>query len=256
MKMVAKNVAYEHIRRKLMVGQLRPGDPVSELGLSKEMGISRSPIREAICRLQSEGFIRKMEGYGAFVPALNTQEVRELFEVRAALECLAAERAAETIRPAEIEKLLECCRTLRELAEEARRRNLKTFDEEMFHRYILADATFHLTIIEASGNMLIRRVVGDLHIMSRSLVSSLEGEDRTFAALSWDYLKHYRLVRPFQRHDPREAVQMIRQHILGPLPEIIDNHQRWLDSLARSKLMGFSPPTSLAEQIRHLGGTR
>jgi DNA-binding GntR family transcriptional regulator len=251
MKMVAKTIAYEHIRKKLMIGQLKPGDPVSELGLSKEMGISRSPIREAICRLQSECFIRKLEGYGAVVPALTSQEVRELFEVRAALECLAAERAAEVIRPAEIEKLLECCRTLRELAMDVRRRNLKTFDEELLHRYILADATFHITIIEASGNTLVRRIVGDIHIMSRSLVSSLEGENRPFAALSRDYLKHCRLVRPFKRHDLREASQMIRQHILGPLPEILVNHQRWLDSLARSKLAGYS--SGIADRIHRLG---
>jgi len=251
MKMVAKNVAYEHIRRKLMVGQLKPGDAVSELGLSKEMGISRSPIREAICRLQSEGFIHKMEGYGAFVPVLSVREVRELFEVRASLECLAAVQAAEIIRPAEIEKLLDCCRTIRDMAMDARRRNLKTFDEEMLYNLYQTDSLFHMTIIEASGNRLIYRIVRDLHIMSRSLVAGLEGEYVPGSALPHDYLKHSRLVRPFQKHDPRMAGEQMRQHILGPLPEVLSNHQKWLDGLARAKLVGYS--TGFADRIHRLG---
>ena len=255
MKMVAnKTVAYEHIRKKLMLRRLKPGDMVSELGLSKEIGMSRGPIREAICQLQSEGFIRKMEGYGAFIPVLSVKEVRELYRVRAALECMAAADAAESIRPAEIEKLLECCRTIRKLAVEARRRNLKTFDEELLYRYLLADATFHMTIIDASENKLIRRVVGDLHIMSRSLVTNLEREFAPLASLSLDYLKHYRLIRPFQKHDPQEAGELMRRHILDSLPEVLTGHQQWLDGIARSRLEEYS--MGIADRIHRLGEMR
>jgi len=79
-------VAYHHIQRKISTRELRAGEPVSDVTISRELGISRTPAREAIRQLVSEGLLESVPGRGVVVITLDRNDIRELFEMREALE--------------------------------------------------------------------------------------------------------------------------------------------------------------------------
>ena len=91
-----REVAYHHIQAKISKRALRAGEPVSDVGISKELGISRTPAREAIRQLVSEGLLESVPGRGVVVITLDRNDIRELFEMREALEGLAARTVASS----------------------------------------------------------------------------------------------------------------------------------------------------------------
>ena len=99
--------AYDRIRELLRSGDLSPGDRVSSLGLSKRLGISRTPVREALSRLCSDGVVREVPGFGVMVHIPDEKELVELYGLREVLECYAAREAARHITNEEVVRLVE-----------------------------------------------------------------------------------------------------------------------------------------------------
>src|SRR5262245_15044729 len=87
--------AYEHIQEAILSGHLPAGSVVSEAVLAKSLGISRTPVGEAIRQLAREGLVQQVPRYGTIVKPIDRRELIELYEMRAALESYAAARAAE-----------------------------------------------------------------------------------------------------------------------------------------------------------------
>ena len=96
---------YKELNRALRDGRYHPGDRIRENEVTKELGVSRTPVREALRRLQSEGRLISEPQRGMFVAELNQQEVAELYDVRQHLEGLAARFAAQHATDAEIENM-------------------------------------------------------------------------------------------------------------------------------------------------------
>src|SRR5271169_1260355 len=94
--------AYEHIRKRLLSGDLAPGASLSPALLAKEIGISHTPVREAISQLESEGLVERLPRLGARVRLIDRRELEELFELRETLEADAAAWAAERISEEQI----------------------------------------------------------------------------------------------------------------------------------------------------------
>jgi DNA-binding GntR family transcriptional regulator len=82
-----KMIVYENLKRKIITNALKPGDPLIEVILSKELKISKTPIREALQQLEKDGLVENIPGKGAFVSRFTFQDIRELFEIREILEC-------------------------------------------------------------------------------------------------------------------------------------------------------------------------
>jgi len=89
--------AYARLRAEIISGELAPDEPLSELALSQRLGISRTPVREALMRLAGDGLVRSGPGRGARVAGIDLTDIRELFQLREALEGLAARLAAGTV---------------------------------------------------------------------------------------------------------------------------------------------------------------
>ncbi|MCK0167220.1 GntR family transcriptional regulator [Jannaschia sp. S6380] len=103
--------AYEALRARIVSGGLKPGDRIREVELAQEMGLSRTPVREAIKRLEQDGLIRHAPHKGAVVRALDPQSMNELYLVREVLEGTAAGLAAQHASTAEITALEELLAT-------------------------------------------------------------------------------------------------------------------------------------------------
>ncbi|OGP93750.1 MAG: hypothetical protein A2156_15610 [Deltaproteobacteria bacterium RBG_16_48_10] len=82
-----KTIVYENLKKRIINHSLKPGEPLNESVLTKELGISKTPIREAFQQLEKEGFIENVQGKGSFVSRISIQDIREIFEIREILEC-------------------------------------------------------------------------------------------------------------------------------------------------------------------------
>ncbi len=147
--------AYQQLRELLVSGTYKPGDRLLEQRLSEQLGVSRTPIREALGRLQSDGLVQPA-GRGAVVAQLSTDEVRHLYRYRAALESLAAELAAERnargeISPADIRRMLHARQAVQDAGERGAAKDIASTNLD-FHRFI-AELSGNPFLIEALGRV-------------------------------------------------------------------------------------------------------
>ncbi len=151
MPLTLKQHAYQVILDKLMAGSLAPGVRLSDDALARELGISRSPIREAISQLSTEGLVEYRPRSGAYVKALSRREYEELYDIREALEGHAAAKAAERISGADLGELTELVAAMRAIACECRDAAPGTAGAELTERFLSNDLRFHLAILRAPG---------------------------------------------------------------------------------------------------------
>jgi DNA-binding GntR family transcriptional regulator len=97
-----KAIVYENLKKRVINHSLKSGEPLNESVLTKELGISKTPIREALQQLEKEGFIENIPGKGSFVSRISIQDIREIFEIREILECEVVKRAAMKSDPDKI----------------------------------------------------------------------------------------------------------------------------------------------------------
>src|SRR5690606_12292208 len=100
-----RELVFEVLREAIITGKLRPGERLMEVQLAEELGVSRTPVREAIRKLELEGLVLMIPRRGAYVAEISMKDIADVFEIRAALEGLAAQLAAERCTPEEIENL-------------------------------------------------------------------------------------------------------------------------------------------------------
>ncbi len=143
----------EALQERIAQGTLRPGDRVFEQDIADEFGISRVPVREAIRMLQSDGLVEVRDRRrGVFVRSLDRRELEELFDVREALEVLAARLAAQRGSAEELARLAELATRAREA--------LEAGDTEAMSR---ANSAFHDGLVALSGNALLGSMLEPLH---------------------------------------------------------------------------------------------
>src|SRR5690242_8146200 len=147
---------YGAIFNKLMSLDIAPGARITVDGLVRELEVSHTPIREALGRLEGEGLVVKthLVGYSA-APQITRRHFDELYELRLLLEPAAAERAAERVSEARLNKLREAAGRMRQLGTPRERSSYSGFAR--------LDADFHDQIMETAGNELIRDTLEHLH---------------------------------------------------------------------------------------------
>ncbi len=100
-----RDMVFDVLMNAIMQGQLSPGERLLEVQLADEMGVSRTPVREAIRRLELEGFVVMVPRKGAYVAGLSIDDVESVYEIRTALETLAVRLAAQRMEAADYEQL-------------------------------------------------------------------------------------------------------------------------------------------------------
>ncbi len=147
---LVREAAYERLKRRILEGVLQPGARLSEPALAGALGVSRTPVREALQRLAQEGLVELRPGKGARVRVLSPREVEEVYEVRALIEGEAAARAAERCDEAGVRRL------------EAALDALEAADPTDYAAQIAADERFHARLVAAGGNRVLEQVFHDL----------------------------------------------------------------------------------------------
>ncbi len=143
-----REMVFESLREAIILGKLRPGERLMEIQLAEEMGVSRTPVREAIRKLELEGFVVMVPRKGAYVAGVSIKDIVDVFEVRAALEGLAAGLAAERITDEEMDQLEEAI--------------VKLSGEEDVLTVVKGDSMFHELIYKASRNHRLTQIITHL----------------------------------------------------------------------------------------------
>lgn len=131
-----REMVYEELKMQILTGAIIPGTRMMEVELADEMGVSRTPIREAIRKLEKEGLVTIEPRRGAYASMISTEDMVEILEVRQDLEGLAAYFAAERMQPDKIEILNEVSDKYNEAVRNGSMKDMITYDT-MFHRTIV-----------------------------------------------------------------------------------------------------------------------
>jgi len=192
---------YQKLLAAIENGELRPGDRLLETDLAQRFGVSRTPIREAIRRLETDGLVAHKPRVGAMIRVLAQQEIVELYEMRIVLEATAAQMAAKHASKAEIH-------------------TLKTLNAHMMqvatdpYKVAMLNRKFHGCIISAARN---RFLAQSHNSLSHALVllgkTTLESSERVKDVVS----QHDAIVKALISGQPETAAKLMRTHMEASL---------------------------------------
>ena len=194
-----REVVFDALRIAITSGALQPGERIMENQLAEQLRVSRTPVREAIRKLEQEGFVVMVPRRGTYVADLSIRDINEVFEIRTALEVLAAGLAAERMTEEDLEKLE---RLLVEIGE--------LIDLEATAKLVEADCRFHDILYSATHNKTLANII-----------NNLREKFTPFRAISYAYPgrakrsleEHRRLVEALAERNPVLAQQVARKHM-------------------------------------------
>lgn len=184
----------------LLDGRFRPGDALIENELSEMLGISRSPVREALVELQKAGLITKQPGRRAVIRTWSTRDLEELFAVRALLEGYAARLAASRGEELDVERLGEIVVEMRQAA-----------DNDDFSGLVRLDLAFHEELWRLSENTLLQVVL-----------NGLKQQFRLFLTMNWKFhggadrvhVNHQAVIDALKSGNPDTAEEVMKEHVV------------------------------------------
>jgi len=195
-----REMVFDVLLEAIMSGQLPPGERLMEVQLAEEIGVSRTPVREAIRRLELEGFVVMIPRKGAYVAGLSIKDVTSIFEIRSALESLAVRLGAERITEEGLAVLDE---NLVEFD--------KNYEEGDTERYFKLDIAFHQALYKFSGNERLVQMMGNLteQINRYRRVSMSDAVIRQHTIH-----EHRKIVEALRSHDPKKAMEAMSEHMV------------------------------------------
>jgi DNA-binding GntR family transcriptional regulator len=156
--------AYDHIRKRILNGEYPPGKTLNNNVLSDEIGVSRTPVRDALRQLEVEGLISIRPRLGSSVRTMDFKEFEEMNELRVALECHAANLAAKRRSHADLEAIKAPLEALRTAIESY----IANYHGEALPKEVVSeDIEFHIAILNAAKNDLIKKEIFRLHLIHR-----------------------------------------------------------------------------------------
>lgn len=220
----------ERIRQRITAGEFPIGMQLRQAALANEFKVSRTPVREALRKLQAGGLITVTPHRGAVVRVPAPWEVRDAYEVRAELEGLAAERAATRIGPSEIAKLERANDTMRKGAQRASRQKPSS---GRLPPTTAANDTFHTVILEAAGNARLAQVIQQINeSFPRNVLAQVLVDDPGLRVVNVD--EHDAIVNALRARDGAAARAAMREHVLSA-----GNHlARWYEQRSTTVFRG------------------
>ena len=194
-----RDIVFQKLREAIITGQLKPGDRLMEIKLANTMGVSRTPVREAIRKLQGEGLVIMNARRGAVVAPINVQVMKELLEIRKALESLACQLVAEKASEEEIQELRSINNIMRRAVDDA---DVNVMTEQ--------DVAFHEKITELADNSHLTNMLDQIkeHLYRYRLEFIKELKDREILVE-----EHDRIIAAIESRNAKLAGREIEKHI-------------------------------------------
>lgn len=198
---------YQAVLNSILSGQIEFGAPLRPDAIARQLEVSTTPVREAMHRLESDGLAIKLAYQGWFVRDFTERQIRELYEMRAALERFSVRLACERISAEEITWLRE--------HQSTGQAALNAGDMEAYRVY---NRDLHTAILRAANNSYLSSMMGHLRLQSEMLVAkTIRILGRPMRAIE----EHQRLVELIAKRDATAAEQLMEHHILSALDDIV-----------------------------------
>lgn len=197
---------FHKLREDILDGHYRQYDELKENTIAKELGVSRTPVREALRQLELEGLVSIVPNKGAYVNGITAEDVRDIYLIRARLEGLCAAMASERISKEQLEELEEIiC--------------LSDFHEQKQHydQLCALDNKFHEVMYEASGSKMLEHLLKDFHhYVQRVRRTTLSSGERAEKSTQ----EHSAILAAIREKDPQRADELATLHIMNTISNI------------------------------------
>lgn len=194
-----REVVCETLRDAIRSGVLQPGERLMEIQLAEELGVSRTPVREAIRKLELEGYVIMIPRRGTYVASLSIRDINEVFEIRTTLDSLASGLAAERITDEELERMQRLLVAIGSYIEEGN-----------MEKIVEADMEFHDILYQASRNT---RLVGIIVNLRDQLTRYRRTSMAVPGRLQETLAEHRRIVDAIAQGNVEEAQQAAEYHM-------------------------------------------
>lgn len=211
--MTKKNISstediYQQIREGIIDGLWLPGERLVTAKLADRFNVSRTPVREALKKLEKDGLVSIELNVGAVIRKVDIEEIKDIYELRAAVEAIAIRKVIENgPGPELIKRLRQLCRM---------RENANSFEE-----FEYSDREFHFQICRASKSKVLQEVVENYMVIS----SSFSATPRIVKSRRFDHGKkmneHYKIVDAIEAGDTAKAMRLMEKHILNARSKLI-----------------------------------
>jgi len=192
---VARHNIRDEIQRRILSGESKPGERLSQQSLARELGVAQGTVRESLLELQWLGLVESVEHLGMFVDNLDASRICEAYEVREVMEGLAARLACGHAGRADIAEL-------RSMAD-----NIYRLAQEKANETASLDRSFHLRITELSRNSTLIRLSQTYRVLGMTV--------RAFRDPSIIYAEHLRIIEAIEHNFTDEAERQARNHVIG-----------------------------------------
>jgi len=194
-----KDVVYKKLRRAILLEELKAGERLTEIHLADKLGVSRTPIREAIGKLEQEGLVTIIPRRGTIVADITEKSLKNVLEVRRVLDMLSAELACDRIDEAGKRALEKACLEFEEAIKGGDLREI-----------VQKDVALHNIIVEVTGNSILRQMMGAMfEQMYRYRVEYLKDESRYETIIR----EHRGICESIVRRDKEMAAKLAKEHI-------------------------------------------
>jgi DNA-binding GntR family transcriptional regulator len=204
--------AVKALRERILGGEYAPGERLGEVELAEKLGVSRTPVREALRRLAAEGLVDITTNKGAKVIEYPRKDLDHIFQIRARVEGLAARTAAETASEDDIDRLDQIATTLKEHSQAGRL-------DEVYQ----LNAEYHATLNGLAGSSVVTAAVGQL-VHASVLLRTLHAFDEAARKRSAEH--HLEIVAALRARDPDWAEAVMHAHLLSARASLLGPRQR------------------------------
>lgn len=206
-----REVVFKTLRQAILRGELKPGERLMEIQLAEKIGVSRTPVREAIRMLELEGLVTMVPRKGAEVANITEKSLRDVLEVRRALDALSVELACERMSEDTLKRL-----------EEAEKNVRIAMESGDASATALADVEFHNIIFEAAENERLNAMINNLAEQMYRYRFVYIKDEKNFENILFE---HARIVQALGKRDKKEAAEAVKTHIDSQEKSIITKIQ-------------------------------
>lgn len=231
--------AYVYIQRLIADGTLAAGSGISELLLAKELGSSRTPIREAMNQLAAEGLLSQSQGGGMVVAQLTREDIVELYEMREALEVYAAGKIVRlSLRASDKLRLQQLVGVVATLENELAKSKKATLDAQQMERFIACDLGFHALLMSMTYNSRLQKIINDTRLLISIFAIHRGGHDAASLKSIREY--HQMILDAVAAQDGEAAMGALSKHIRASREERLNEYDQWKrESSLRDSMPAF-----------------
>ena len=200
---------FEKLREDILSGVYKDCDELREITIGEEMGVSRTPVREALRQLELEGLVSIIPNKGAYVTGITMKDVRDIYKIRSQLEGLCARWATQNITEEQIENLEEII-LLSDF-------HLHKKGEGQTEQVSEMDGKFHKIMYEASQSRILEHLLKDFHkYVQMARTMSIEAPNRAEKSIE----EHREILNAIKAKDAERAEMLANQHILNVMENL------------------------------------